>query len=300
MRAVAVPVSEMASELGLAWSGSDVVVVSAASLGRAAHGDLTFATSAKPDAVQRALDGGAVVIVADATGIVPGTGAIVEAPRPRSAFARALNRYFDAAPEPGIAPTARVHPTAVIDPTASVGEYTVVRAGARIGERCEIRDHVVIAENVVIGSDVLVKSHAVIGEEGFGMETDDDGDTIRIPHLGSVEIDDHVEIGSHTTVCRGTMDSTRIGHHTKIDDHVHVAHNCVIGSNVIITACAELSGSVQVEDGAWLGPNSSVREKVTIGRGALVGIGAVVTKSVTAGDVTFGNPARRIRSRDAG
>lgn len=298
MRAVRIPVAELAAELGLDWAGNDVIVHSIAPLGRAVSGELTFATRTHLEAAQRALTAGAVVILAERGDLDLGDGAVIESPRPRAAFAQAVRRHFDEAPEPSIASTARVHPTASVAATASVGEFSVIRAGARVGEHCEIRDHVVIAERVTIGEHSLIKSHAVVGEEGFGMETDDHGNNIRIPHLGSVEVGAHVEIGSHTTVCRGTIDSTRIGHHTKIDDHVHIAHNCVIGSNVIITACAELSGSVRVEDGAWFGPNSSVREGLTIGRHALVGIGAVVTKSVSEGDVTFGNPARRIRSRD--
>ena len=158
----------------------------------------------------------------------------------------------------------------------------------------EIREHVVIGHDVRIGAHALIKSHAVIGEEGFGMERDADGDNIRIPHLGSVVIEDHVEVGNFTTVCSGTIAPTRVGDHTKIDDHVHVAHNCRIGRNVIITACAEISGSVVIEDDAWIGPNASVIQGVTLGRNSLLGIGAVAVKSVPDDEIRIATPARRL------
>ncbi|MCZ4300527.1 LpxD N-terminal domain-containing protein [Microbacterium oxydans] len=286
----------IAEQLSAALAGSDRAVTGLAPLGEAAEGDLTFVVDpvANADAAASALRAGAILLsppTLNTDGLV-GTAILVQ--NARAAFAQAVAAHFARRLAPGIATTARVDPAAEVHPGAHVGEYTVIRAGAVIAEGTEIRDHVVIGHDVVIGAHALIKSHAVIGEEGFGMERDVNGDNIRIPHVGSVIIEDHVEVGNFTTVCSGTISPTRVGDHTKIDDHVHVAHNCRIGRNVIITACAEVSGSVVIDDDAWIGPNASVIQGVTLGRNSLLGIGAVAVKSVPADEVRIGNPARRL------
>ncbi|MBN6190230.1 hypothetical protein JQN58_25595 [Aneurinibacillus sp. BA2021] len=296
MNAPHVTASALAQQLSGELVGTDRSVTGLAPLGEAGEGDLTFVVDpvAAAAAAAKALEAGAVLL---APATLPddarsGTAVLVE--NPRAAFALAVAEHFARKPVPGIAPTARIDSTAEVHPGAHIGEYTVVRAGAVIADGAEIRDHVVIGHDVRIGAHALIKSHAVIGEEGFGMERDADGDNIRIPHLGSVVIEDHVEVGNFTTVCSGTIAPTRVGDHTKIDDHVHVAHNCRIGRNVIITACAEISGSVVIEDDAWIGPNASVIQGVTLGRNSLLGIGAVAVKSVPDDEIRIGNPARRL------
>ncbi|WP_341934948.1 transferase [Microbacterium sp. LWO14-1.2] len=286
----------IAADLSASLIGPDAPITGIAPLDGAALGDLTFVTDVAKysEALARALASGAIVLAPIDAPETPTAGSTIAVDNPRAAFAQSLTRHFARRPEPGVSPTARVHPEADVHPSAHIGEYTVVRAGARIGASAEIRDHVVVGHDVVIGDRTLVKSHAVIGEEGFGMEKDAAGDNIRIPHVGSVVIGDDAEIGNFTTVCSGTIVPTRIGDHTKVDDHVHVAHNCQIGRNVIVTACAEISGSVTVEDNAWIGPNASIIQGVTLGSNSLLGIGAVALKSVPADEVRVGNPAKKI------
>lgn len=296
MNAPQVTAAVIAEELSAVLVGSDRAVTGLAPLGEAAEGDLTFVVDpvANAEAAAGAIRAGAILLAPDTltTEGVVGTAILVQ--NARAAFAQAVAAHFARRPVPGVAATARVDPGAQVHPGAHVGEYTVIRAGAVVAEGAEIRDHVVIGHDVRIGAHALIKSHAVIGEEGFGMERDADGDNIRIPHVGSVIIEDHVEVGNFTTVCSGTISPTRVGDHTKIDDHVHVAHNCRIGRNVIITACAEISGSVVIDDDAWIGPNASVIQGVTLGRNSLLGIGAVAVKSVPADEIRIGNPARRL------
>lgn len=263
---------------------------------------LTFVgdTDKYRDAFEAALQAGAVVFVpAGRAYETPSAGTLIPTVNPRAAFAQASARYFSPPVLAGVAETARVHPTARIDPSASIGEFTVIRENVVIGAGTEIRDHVVIGRNVTIGDSTLVKSHAVIGEEGFGIEKDASGNNFRIPHLGSVRIGNSVEVGCFTTVCSGTISPTVIGDYSKIDDHVHISHNCRLGRNVIVTACAEVSGSVVLDDEVWLGPNSSIIQGVTLGKGALLGIGAVALKSIAADEVRVGNPARQIPSRSS-
>ena len=113
--------------------------------------------------------------------------------------------------------------------------------------------------------------------------------------FGGVRIGNRVEVGSVTTVCQGTLGPTIIEDDAKVDDHVHVAHNCRIKKMAFVIACAELSGGVVVGERAWIGPNASVLEKVTIGDDALVGLGAVVLRNVANGVTVVGNPAKRPR-----
>lgn len=214
---------------------------------------------------------------------------------PRLAFARLLQEFFEEKRQPGIHPTAIVAPGATIDLSAQIGPYAVIGAGARIGPRTVLRNHVTIGRRVEIGSDCLVKSSSVIGEEGFGIVSDKDGNNLRLPHVGSVVIGHHVEIGALNTVCSGTVEPTRIGSYVKTDDHVHIGHNCVIGENGILTACAEFSGSVTLGQRVWVGPNACLMNGISVGDGAMIGLGAVVTKDVAEHVVVAGSPARFIR-----
>jgi UDP-3-O-[3-hydroxymyristoyl] glucosamine N-acyltransferase len=156
----------------------------------------------------------------------------------------------------------------------------------------------VIADDVKIGRHCLIRSNSVIGEEGFGFEYEEDGTPIRIPHLGSVEIGDFVEIGNFTAIARGTLKNTIIHSHVKIDNLVHIAHNCIIGEKSMVIACAEVSGSSIVGKKCWLGAGCSTMQKIKIGDNCLIGIGAVVLKDVLPGAVMAGNPAKLIRMRD--
>lgn len=289
--------SDIARALSAQLHGRDRVISGLAPVGAASADQLTFVVD--PDTyreqLEAALRAGAVVLVPSAVSrTTEDDGAIIAVESPRAAFAIAVARFFARTPSPGIAETARVDAGASVHPEAHIGEYSVVRAGAVIGAGAEIRDHVVIGHDVRIGDHALIKSHAVIGEEGFGMERDAAGDYIRIPHVGSVVLAEHVEVGNFVTVCSGTITPTRVGDHTKIDDHAHIAHNCQIGRNVIVTAGVTLSGSVTVEDDTWIGPNASVIQGVTLGKDSVLGIGAVAIRSVPANEVRTGNPARRL------
>ena len=280
--------------------GPDVVIAGLAPLSEAGAAQLTFAMdpAKAADLLETALRGGAVALIPTAeAGELP-AGTVIAVDNPRGAFARTVDEFFAPKPERGIHPTAIVHETAVVHPSAHVGPYSVLAEDVVVEEGVEIRAHVVLHRGVHVGAHTLIKSHAVVGEEGFGIDTDAEGNNLRVPHVGSVRLGRHVEVGNFTTVCSGTIAPTTVGDFTKVDDHVHIAHNCRIGRNVIITACAELSGSVVVEDYAWVGPNASVLQGKTLGERSLLGIGAVAVHSVPANEVRAGNPARRIRDNN--
>lgn len=189
-----------------------------------------------------------------------------------------------------ISPTAKVSSSATIEPlvfiddNVTVGENTIIKSGSRI------------YSNTIIGNNSIIRENSVIGGQGFGVEKDDKGNNYKIHHFGGVIIGDFVEVGALNTVVSGTINPTVISDFTKIDDHVHIAHNCKIGKNCIITAGTILSGSVEIGDNCWLGPNSSVKNSLKITNDTLIGIGSVVTKNITTPNQTYaGNPAKEFR-----
>jgi UDP-3-O-[3-hydroxymyristoyl] glucosamine N-acyltransferase len=115
-----------------------------------------------------------------------------------------------------------------------------------------------------------------------------------LPHLGGVVLGDDVEVGSLTTVCRGTLADTILRDGCKIDDHVHIAHNIDVGEDAFVIACAEVSGGVKIGRRAWIAPNASILNQLSVGDDSVVGLGAVVVRSVPDGAVVVGNPAKPI------
>jgi len=144
---------------------------------------------------------------------------------------------------------------------------------------------------------VRVQAGAVLGADGFGYVRDGDG-YFGFPQLGTLVVGDDVEIGANTTIDRGALGETRIGRGTKIDNLVHIAHNCVIGEEVVIAAQVGMAGSTVIEDGAMLGGQVGLGERVTIGRGVILGgQGGVLPgkKLEGAGRIFWGTPARPVR-----
>lgn len=213
---------------------------------------------------------------------------------PKKAIQLIGNTFFALQVSPSIHPTAIIDPKAQIGKNVYIGPYVVI-GKASIGDNCQILPFVRIYDDVQIGHDCIVKEGAVIGGAGFGYEKDENGYRERFPQIGGVIIGDHVDIGANSCIDRGALSDTVIGNHTKIDNLVHIAHNVVIGQNAMIIACSEISGSCVIEDDAWIGPNSSVREWQHIEKNVLTGIGSVVVKNIPEGEIWAGNPAKKIK-----
>lgn len=198
-----------------------------------------------------------------------------------------------------------VHATAVIGKDVTLGEGTsvgpgaVIEDGARIGKDCNIHARVVVYAGTTLGDRVVVQAGAVLGSTGFGYaRSAETGEYVIFPQQGRLCVEDDVEIGANTTIDRGALGETRIGCGTKIDNLVHIGHNCVIGKNVIIAAQTGISGSSVVEDGAILGGQVGIGEHATVGRGVILGGGAGVLsgkKMHGAGEVFWGRPARPLK-----
>ncbi len=226
-------------------------------------------------------------------------------PDPRYAFAlaaREFTRLFDSA-----SPRTRsqIHPSAVVDATAVLGRRVRIGAGATVGARTQIGDDVVlgsrtaVGDDVVLGHRVVVQAGAVLGSTGFGyVRHRQTGEYLLFPQQGGLVIEDDVEIGANTTIDRGALEETRIGRGTKIDNLVHIGHNCRIGKNVVIAAQVGISGSCVVEDGAVLAGQVGLSDHCHIGPGVILGGQAGVYRGKTLtgpGEIFAGTPAEPLR-----
>lgn len=213
---------------------------------------------------------------------------------PRLEFARCVQQFFVPKPTPGIHGTVVVADSAEIGPGASIGPGVVIGAGVRIGARVQLGANAVIGDGAFMGDDVVVGPGTVIGHVGFGYAREDDGTPVLLPHTGTVRIGDRVEIGANSAIDRGTIDDTIIEDDVKIDNLVHVGHNCRVRRGAFLITQTVLGGGVDVGERAWLAPHSTVLQNLTIGQGALVGMGAVVLKDVEEGAVLAARPARSL------
>lgn len=213
---------------------------------------------------------------------------------PKRVLAEIGNHYFVNKPKPGIHSTAIIAEGATIGKDVYIGPYCLIDK-AIIGDNCVIEGSAHICDNVILGKSCVVKNGAVIGGEGFGFERDENGNQFRFPQIGGVIIGDFVEIGANTCIDRGALSNTVIGNYTKINNLCHIAHNNTIGNNVTITGCVNISGSNIIDDNVWIAPNATIRGFVHLGQGCVVGMGAVVTKDIPAGQTWIGNPAREIK-----
>jgi UDP-3-O-[3-hydroxymyristoyl] glucosamine N-acyltransferase len=218
------------------------------------------------------------------------------------------------APLPGIHATAVVHEdaevgtdvhvgaSAVVEAHATIGNGVIIHAGAVVEHHARVGDRAVIGSNAVLGASCqlgdrsVLHPSAVVGAEGFGFRPDPETSLPRrIPHLGTVEIGNDVEIGAGSCVDRGKFGATRVGDGSKIDNVVQIGHNVQIGRGVLIAALAGLGGSCQIEDGVVLGAQVGIAEHVKIGAGARIAATSGVMRDVPEGKDYAGTPARPAR-----
>lgn len=216
-------------------------------------------------------------------------------PNPRLDYLRVISEFFVEKVIP-----AGIHSSATIEEGANIGKNVSIGAHCYIGPKVTIGDNTSILPNtsifgkVTIGMGCYIKPGVVIGGPGFGFEYDENNIPIHFPHTGEVIIGDNVYIGANSTVDRAAIDATIIEDNVKIDNLVHVAHNCIIRRNTLLTAGTILSGGVIIGEKSWLSPNSTVHQKVKIGNNCTIGMGAVVLRKVKDETTVFGNPAYKV------
>ena len=190
-----------------------------------------------------------------------------------------------------------IYPGVYVGENVTIGENTVIYAGTFIGDNVLIGDDCMFYSNVSIhhetkiGQRVIINSNSVIGSEGFGFERDGDRH-FKIPQIGNVIIEDDVEIGALCAIDRGSIKSTLIGKGTKLDNLIHIAHNCQLGENNILLSQAGLAGTVRTGKNVYLAGKAGCMDHIKITDRVQIGGGAVVTRDIEKEGVYFGYPAR--------
>jgi UDP-3-O-[3-hydroxymyristoyl] glucosamine N-acyltransferase len=241
--------------------------------------------------------------------VVEQTTAVIVTDRPRAGFARIAQQLIQLKSlEPGqsaihpsarLDPSVRLEPGVVIGPQANLGRGVQVGANAVIGPGCQIGADTFVGATAsircaLIGDGVRIFPGAVIGEAGFGLAAGASGASLT-PHFGRVILQNGVSVGANSCVDRGLLEDTIIGEGSHIDNLCHIAHNCLIGSHVVMAAFAGVSGSSRVGDGVQFGGRVGLKDHVVIGAGARIAAGAAVLSDVPAGETWAGYPARPIR-----
>lgn len=286
-------VSEIAALLHGPWEGKDIDIVGVAPLEDAGANQLAFVNSRKAAAQSESSRAGCLLV----TGDFPPGRTLIRVADPRSAFARVVRQVY-----PGYQPEVGIHPGATIDTSARLGARLRIGAGSVIGPRVSIGDDCVIHANVTIyhdvalGDRVVLHSGCVLGADGFGFVMTGDHYE-KFPQIGRVEIGDDVEIGANSCIDRAALGVTQIGSGSKLDNLVHVAHNCRIGKHVVVAAQTGFSGGVVVEDYAVIGGQVGIGDQARIESRAVLGsgCGVLTSKIVRKGQVVWGTPARPLK-----
>ena len=283
-------------------------VDSVATLKAAKPHQISFLANSKYTKYLESTSAGAVLVTQEMSGAVTGNAIIVEDSYIAYALvARLLN------PEPesqvGIASTAVVNPNAKIPKDACIdanvvigadvslgkgafiGAGTVIQDGAVIGDNARISPNVTICHDVIIGDGVIIHPGVVIGADGFGI-ANNKGKWLKIPQLGTVEIGNDVEIGANTTIDRGALENTIIGHGVKIDNQVQIGHNDIIGNNTAIAGCVGIAGSTEIGENCIIGGGVGISGHIRIADGVMMTGITMVTKSISeSGSYSSGIPA---------
>ena len=187
---------------------------------------------------------------------------------------------------------------AFIGKGAKIGKNTVIFPGAYIdsevviGENCYIASGVRIVGSVKIGNDVIIRENTVIGSDGLTRMRDDDGKVATIPQFGGVTIEDNVQIGALTVISKGAIDDTVIHSGCRIDNCCFISHNVQLGEDSVVVGETIMFGSSSTGAQAFISGNCTIRDGISIGEKAFVGMAANVLKNVPDGGVVKGNPAK--------
>lgn len=302
-------VAELATLVGgIVHGDGRTVIERVADVRSASAGEIAFVDDAR--LLSRAEESRAACLVVPRGATIEGM-CLIEAAQPKVAFAIIAEQLHPAERQPpGIHGSAHIAPTARVDASvfvgagvrigerASVGPATQIHSGAvigndvSIGRDCVIHPNVVLYRGVRLGDRVIVHAGAIIGADGFGYVRTADGYR-KFPQIGTVTVEDDVEIGALTCIDRGALGETRIGRGTKIDNLVQIAHNVQIGARVVIAAQTGISGSTVIEDDVVVGGQVGMGDHARVQSGAIIGSKAgVLTGKVVRAGVWWGIPVQ--------
>jgi len=286
----------------------NILISGVSGIKEAQEGDITFLANPKYNSFLETTKASCVVVDKNTSS---NTKTIIRVDNPSIAFSKVVNflNKIDTYHPKGIHPTAVISDKAKIEKNVSIGAYTIIEDNAYIGENtiiypncyighsvkigkdCLIYPSVVIRENVIIKDRVIIHSGTVIGSDGFGYVLVE-GVNQKIPQVGTVLIEDDVEIGANVTIDRARFDKTIIGKGTKIDNLVQIAHNVKIGKNCIIVSQVGISGSTTLGDNVILAGQVGLVGHINIGDNSIVMAQSGVTKDLPKNSKVFGSPAR--------
>lgn len=193
-----------------------------------------------------------------------------------------------------------IYPGCILMDNISIGDNvtiypnTTIYHDVQVGSGTKIHANVVLNKGTILGENNIIYSGVVIGSDGFGYH-DDGNIRYKIPQIGIAETGDHVEVGSNSTIDRGTLGKTFIGSGTKIDNLVQIAHNCIIGKNCYIAAQAGIAGSCRIGNNVMLAGQVGIADHIEIGDNVVVLGQSGVTKSIKSGEVVMGFPAKPVK-----
>jgi UDP-3-O-[3-hydroxymyristoyl] glucosamine N-acyltransferase len=291
-------------------TGQDRALSGVATLEEAGEADLSFLTS-EAYVPQFLATKAAAILVSRRVKLPPNHGRmVIVVDDVDLATAKVLELVAPAVPRPpiGIDATARLAPTAIVGEAVAIGPNviigqrshigrgTVLHAGAVIGddvcigEACELFPNVVVRERVSVGNRVIIHAGSVLGTDGFGYRWDGQRH-VKVPQVGTVIVEDDVEIGSCVCIDRAKLSTTRIGQGTKIDNLVQIGHNVQVGPHCIIVGQAGIAGSARLGRGVVLGGQAAVRDHVSMGDGAMAAACSGVAEDVDPKTIVSGLPA---------
>jgi UDP-3-O-[3-hydroxymyristoyl] glucosamine N-acyltransferase len=309
-------VAELAALVGgRAVTGGDAFVRRVSSVEAAGEGDLAFVEDEKLFGAARACRAACVIVPEGAAGKLEGFGgAVVESARPKLAFALAAEVLYQVR---RVGSATFIHPAAHVSGGAAIGEGVYIGAhasvaegstvgdgtrvfeGVRIdslvtvGRDCVLRPNVVLYEGVTLGDRVVLHAGVVVGADGFGYVRDAEGVYHKFPQVGTVVIEDDVEVGANSCIDRGALGTTRVGKGSKIDNLVQVGHNVEIGERVVIAAQTGISGSTVIESDAVIGGQVGFGDHARVQSGAVIGSQAgVLPGKIVRPGVWWGTPVQ--------
>ena len=240
------------------------------------------------------------IVVTDPQAAFIETLQIFRPQRPRPHFGISHHAYVE--PSATIGENTNVYPGAYIAAEAVIGSGcdihpgAVIGAGCRIGNETTIHAHAVLYPEITLGNRVIIHANAVLGADGFGYRFEQ-GRFTKIPQLGTVRVDDDVEIGACTTVDRGMVGATVIGEGTKLDNLVMIAHNCELGKHNALVSQVGLAGSVTTGDYVRCAGQVGIADHVHLGTGCTLAAKSGVHKDIPEGETQIGAPSGPIEDQ---
>ncbi|AKC31894.1 UDP-3-O-(3-hydroxymyristoyl)glucosamine N-acyltransferase [Candidatus Pantoea carbekii] len=302
--------SDLARQLNATLYGDgDIIISGVASIQSAKNGEITFLANNRHRAYLADIKASAVVLTQQDLKLCNIAALVVNNPYLTLAY---ISKLLDKTPQPAqnIAPNAVIDSTAKLGKNVSVGANTVIESNVElrddvmigsgcfigkrtmIGKASRLWSNVTIYHEIQIGQDCLIQSGAIIGSDGFGY-ANDEGNWVKIPHLGTVIIGDKVEIGACTTIDRGALDDTIIGNGVIIDNLCQIAHNVIIGDNTAVAGGVVMGGSLKIGQCCMIGGATVIKGHMEIcDRVTITGMSMVIRPIKTPGIYSSGIPVQ--------